>query len=392
MKKQYGIKTVVALMLLASALTCTILLGAAAVYFGGGLSSGVRTYNALLQEIRANYIGDVDARDITTAACKAAVTALGDKWSYYMSSEEYQKYLSATKNQYSGLGISVKKDTESGGMQVVSVYGGSSAEKAGLAAGDVIVAIDGQDITKLALSDATALVDRQLGQTVKLTVKNKDGASRQIEATYELIDTKPVTSKLLENKVGYIAIKNFEGDAGEAFITAADDLVAQGATAFVFDVRNDGGGKVTELKKMLDYLLPECDIFVAVDKAGKEDVTTSDPKNTKLPAVVLVNSYTYSAAEYFAATLREYQYAQVVGKQTTGKNRSQITVTLPGGGALHISSGEYLTPGRVSLTAQGGLKPDQEVPLSDEDNVRLYNGQLEEVKDTQLQAALLLLK
>ncbi|SHH63905.1 carboxyl-terminal processing protease [Sporobacter termitidis DSM 10068] len=391
MKKQIGLKTAVALMLLASALTCVLLLGGLWLYFGGGLLSDIRTYAALRRDIGEYYIGDYKDSDVTEAALSATVTALGDKWSYYMSPEDYQKYINSSNNQYSGLGISVKTDDATGGILVVSVYAGSSASAAGIVAGDIITAIDGKDITKLALSDATALVDRQIGQTVRLTVLGTDGKTREVSAEYALIDTNPVSYKLLEGAIGYIAIRNFDGGAAEEFIKAADDLVGKGATSFIFDVRNDGGGKVSELKKILDYLLPECDIFVSVEKDGKEDVSRSDADNVKLPAVVLVNSYTYSAAEYFAAALQEYQYATVVGQHTTGKNRSQITLELPDGGALHISSGEYLTPRRVSLTKQGGIAPDKDVALSDSDNVLLYNGQLDSAGDTQLNAAIQLL-
>ena len=392
MKRRIGLKTAVALMLLASALTCVLLIVGVRLYIGGGMFSDIRTYLALRQDIGDYYIGDFKDKDVSEAALGAAVTALGDKWSYYMTPEEYQKYLISSHNQYSGLGVSVRKDEATGGMLIVSVYPGSSAEKAGITAGDIITAIDGKDITGMPLTEATALVDRQIGQTVRLSILGADGITRETDAEYALIDTNPVRFELLEGTIGYIAVKNFEGNAADEFIKAADELVKQGATSFIFDVRNDGGGKVTELKKILDYLLPECDIFVAVDKNGKEDVSKSGPDNVKLPSIVLVNAYTFSAAEYFAATLQEYKYATVVGQHTTGKNRSQITLELPDGGALHISSGEYLTPNRVSLTKQGGIIPDREVILADGDNVLLYNGQLDAAKDTQLGEALKMLK
>jgi carboxyl-terminal processing protease len=394
MKKQIGLKTTVALMLLASALTCVLIIGGLLLYLGpgSGLLSDVRTYAALRRDIGEYYIGDYKETDVSEAALDAAVTALGDKWSYYMTPEEYQKYVNSSNNQYSGLGVTVRKDDATGGILIVSVFAGSSAEKAGLAAGEIITAIDGKDIKPLALSDATALIDRQIGQTVRLTVLGKDGKTRDADVVYALIDTNPVKSELLDGSVGYIAVKNFESSAADEFIKAANELMSRGAKSFIFDVRNNGGGKVSELKKMLDYLLPECDIFVAVEKNGKEDVSRSDAANVKLPSVVLVNSYTFSAAEYFAAALQEYNYASVAGQHTTGKNRSQITLTLPDGGALHISSGEYLTPNRVSLSKQGGITPDFELTLPDEDNVLLYNGQLDKSKDTQLQKAMELLK
>ena len=394
MNRKFALKTVIALMLIASAFTCILLVGGAALYLGAGpdLLSDIRTYAALRQDIRSYFIGAYEEKDVSAAALDAAVKALDDRWSYYMTPEEYQKYLNASNNQYSGIGVAVNKDEATGGMRITSVYAGSPAEKAGVRAGDIVIAIDGADITQLPLTEATALVDRQLGQTVRLTLLGEGGETRDADVAYTLIDREPVHFELLDGEVGYIAVKNYENGAAEDVMKAADDLVAQGASSFVFDLRNNGGGKVSELKSMLDYLLPECEIFVAVDRHGEETVSSSGPGNVARPTVVLVNAYTFSAAEYFAAVLQEYGYASIVGQHTTGKNRSQITLALPDGGALHISSGEYLTPRRISLADQGGIAPDLEVPLPDDDIVLLYNEQLEKSKDAQLQKALELLK
>lgn len=394
MKKRFSMKAVVALMLCASALTCVLLLAFFGLYlgFGSDLFGEVRTYIALRRGIRDEYIGTYDGKDVSEAALASAVAALGDQWSYYLTPEEFGDYINASYNRYSGLGISVVKDEKTGGLLVMNVYAGSPAEKSGMVPGDLISAIDGKDITQMALSEAITLIDRQLGQTVMLTLLGADGATRDAAVEYALIETHPVSYELLDGAIGYIQIKNFEGGAGTEFTAAADDLMEQGAKAFIFDVRNNGGGKVSELRLMLDYLLPACEIFVSVDKSGREEVLVSDQDNVKLPSVILVNGFSFSAAEYFAACLSEYDYAAVVGQQTTGKNRSQITLRLPDGGALHISSGEYLTPNRVSLTGQGGLTPDYEIPLSDEDNALLYNDRLDPSKDTQLQKAIELLK
>lgn len=391
MKKRISFRTAVALMLLASALTCVLLAGGAWLYYGREILGEIGAYAALRRDIDAYYIGEYQNEAVSEAALDAAVAALDDKWSYYMTPVEYQRYLNSSNNQYSGLGISVRKDEATGGLLITGVYAGSPAEKSGLVVNDVVTAIDGRDVTVLPLHDATALVERPLGQTVRLTVLGADGKIREIDVEYALVSTTPVTGALLNGNVGYIAIKNFEAGAGDDFIEAADDLIAQGAKFFVFDVRNNGGGKVIELTTILDHLLPECEIFVAVDKSGSEQVIKSGPENVRLPSVVLVNGYTFSAAEYFAAVLQEYGYASVVGERSTGKNRSQITLKLPNGGALHISSGEYLTPRRVSLAKQGGVAPDREVLLPEEDNILLYNGLLDDSRDTQLAEALKIL-
>ena len=119
----------------------------------------------------------------------------------------------------------------------------------------------------------------------------------------------------------------------------------------------------------LDHILPEGDLFVSVDRSGKETVTKSDNVCVKVPMSVLVNANTYSAAEFFAAALREYDWATIVGENTTGKGRSQTTLLLSDGSAVHISSNKYLTPQRVDLSEQGGLVPDQTVTPGDDPEV-----------------------
>ena len=182
---------------------------------------------------------------------------------------------------------------------------------------------------------------------------------------------------MLDNHVGYVKINNFESGSGTGAVQAVDQLLADGAQSLVFDVRGNPGGMLSELITILDHLLPEGDVFVSVDKSGKEDVTRSDNVCVKVPMVVLVNGNSYSAAEYFAAALREYHWATIVGENTTGKGRSQTTIVLDDGSAVHISSKKYLTPNRVDLSEQGGLVPDVVVAPATEGDM-----------DTQLEAAI----
>lgn len=382
-------------MLAASALTCALLLGMIALKLGYGteLYDEIRTYIALRHKIASEYIGEYDNKSLSEAALTAAVEALGDRWSYYLTPEQFAEYLNASNNRYSGLGINVSKDEATGGLIVLSVYSDSSAERAGIVEGDIITAIDGTPLTgEITLSEAIALIDREIGQTVRLTLLGADGTERETDVIYTLIQTNPISFELLDGGIGYIKIENFEAGAAEGFNDAVDTLINDGAASFIFDVRNNRGGRVTELKTILDRLLPACEIFISVGKEGEEKITYSDDNELKAPAVVLVNGYSYSAAEYFAAVLQEYGRAIVAGQDTNGKSRSQITLPLPDGGALHISSGEYLTPNRVSLFKQGGIKPDIKIELSEEDTVRLYAGLLEQPDDRQLKKAMEILK
>ena len=130
---------------------------------------------------------------------------------------------------------------------------------------------------------------------------------------------------------------------------------------------------MSELVSLLDYLLPDGDLFVSVDKAGKETVQTSDKVCLSAKMAVLVNENSYSAAEFFAAALQEYDWATIVGEHTTGKARSQVTIELSNGGAIHISTKKYLTPQRVDLAEAGGIKPDIEAHNTEKDTTVQLN-------------------
>ncbi|NLA87354.1 MAG: PDZ domain-containing protein, partial [Clostridiales bacterium] len=206
MKKQFCLKTVIALMLCASALTCVLVLAFVGLRLGLGtdMFGEIRTYIALRREIGDEYIGTYDGKKVSEAALSAAVAALDDEWSYYLTPEQYRDYINSSNNRYSGLGISVRTDDVSGGILIISVYAGSPAEKSGITAGEIITAIDGSDITGMPLTDATALIDRQIGQSVILTLEGTDGAVRDVSVEYGLIETNPVHYELLKGAVGYI--------------------------------------------------------------------------------------------------------------------------------------------------------------------------------------------
>jgi len=390
MKKNHPLRLTLTLMLLASALTCLILAFTVGRRLGlfDGRFSAVWEYASLLEKIEELYIGQYVADEVSTAALHAAVDSLGDRWSFYMSPEEYAGFLDSSSNSYTGIGVGVVIDEATGGVRVSFAYRGSSAEKAGLLAGDIITGIDGNDILGIDLDEMRKRLARPIGESVELAVLRPDGTIVNLKVEYEVVFVDPVSFEMLENSIGYIYIANFEKGAANGFINAVNELMEQGAGSFVFDVRNNGGGRVTEMTRILDYLLPEGEIFVSVDKSGKEDVVKSDSSMTEILAVVITNRYSFSAAEYFAATLREYDYAEIIGEQTTGKSRSQVTVKLPGGGALHISSNQYLTKNRVALFDAGGVTPDYPVSLTDEEFEMLFAGLLPKESDPQLLKAL----
>ena len=321
-------------------------------------------YLEIKNVIDEKYVGTVNEESVSAAAFDAMVSALGDQWSYYMSPSEYSAYKLYSANQYVGLGVQVDKDAETGGLKITGVNSGTPADNAGLEAGDIILAVAGTDITGMTVGDARSFISSNLGESVKLKIRDKDGNESELSVNCELIYTSPVTYRMLSGSIGYVQILNFDSGAADAAVKAIETLLGQGALGFVFDVRTNPGGLLSELTALLDYLLPSGNIFISVDKAGNQTPTESDSVCLDMPMAVLVNADTYSAAEFFAAALQDYNWAEIVGERTTGKSRSQQTIELSDGSAVHLSTARYLTPAGIDLAEQGGLIPDQEVALT----------------------------
>jgi len=406
MNRKYSLGVVLTLVLTASALTSLLLsllfmLSSQSSSLQLGLTSQRQhseesinsdRFSELLHVIDERFIGTFDLTEITEAALRGAVDSLDDDWSYYMNPEEYASFLASSNNRYHGIGVEVKIDEETTGMLVLGVYSDSGADLAGIVVGDIVTAVDGESILGLTLPDIRQMLRRPLGETVVLTVLRADGEYHDITVLYSIVFTNPVTFEMLHGNIGYVILRNFEEDSGERFISAVNELIEMGAVAFIYDVRNNNGGRVTEVTKILDFLLPEGEIFISVDRSGVERITRSDADFIDLPAVVLVNERSYSGAEFFAAMLYEYEYAITIGEQTTGKNRMQTTIALDNGGAIHLSTGHYLTKNRISLYDVGGFVPEIVVKMTDEERELFNRGELERAMDPQFMRALSILQ
>lgn len=321
----------------------------------------VNTVRRIVDEL---YVGDVDWSAAADEVSEAIVESTGDRWSYYMTAEEYAAYTDRSQNSTKGIGVSVTLDEQGRGAYVVSVVADSPAERAGIRAGCVLTLVNGRSLAGFEISEISALIKSQSGE-YEIVFLNPDGMSETAVISNEIVYTSPVSFRMEENNIGYIRISNFEKGAAADTITAFENLVEQGAASMIFDVRTNPGGQLFELTELLDYLLPEGEIFVSVSAEGEEEIFYSDEDCVNMPMVVLIDENSYSAAEFFAAALREYEYASLIGMPSTGKARSQQTFRLDDGSAVHISTRNYLTPNRVSLADQGGLIPDIQVEIID---------------------------
>ena len=343
---------------------------------------------ALMDLLDQRYIDGVDRTELEDAAADAMVGALGDRWSYYIPADEFQAYQEQKNNSYVGIGVTISA-VETGYL-IEKVSEGGPAEEAGILAGDVIVAVDGTRVAGMDMDEGKKLVQGKSGTKVEITVL-RAGQEQTISVKRGTVKTPVATGVLLQGNIGLVTIKNFNANCAKETIAAIESLLEQGATALIFDVRYNGGGYANEMNKVLDYLLPEGQLFKTVDYTGKEEVTRSNAKCLEMPMTVLVNGSSYSAAEFFAAALREYEWATVVGEKTSGKGYYQVVYQLSDGSAVGLSIGKYVTPKGVSLEGVG-ITPDVIVEVTQEQAAAIYAGTLDPMEDPQILAAIAALK
>ena len=311
--------------------------------------------------VDAHYIEDVDRSTMGANAAAAMISGLGDKWSYYMSPNEYKAYQLNSTNEYSGIGMAILKE-EGGGFEVISVNMDSPAAWAGLTAGDIITSVDGEDLRDKTVDQARKLIRSKLNTKFTLGI-GKGKKEIEVDCTGAYISS--VSYRLEKTLAGYVQIKNFEAGTAEDAINAIETLLNQGAVALCIDLRGNSGGLDSEVGAFLDYLLPNGRLFILQDKNGKQEVTESDGMCIQLPMCVLINGETYGEAEVCAAALQEFQWATVIGEPTTGKTRTQETIALSDGSAIRLSTGSYLTGNGVDISAHGGVAPEYIIHNSD---------------------------
>jgi carboxyl-terminal processing protease len=331
------------------------------------------------------FIDEVDADRLENAAAEAMVAALGDRWSYYMTAEEYRSYQEKMANAYVGIGVNITQ-REDGYIDIVKVEEDGPAEEAGVQVGDLLTAVEGQDISAMTIDEVKNMVRGKENTRVQMTFY-RDGEILILDVERRSIKSIVVKSSMLEGNVGLVTIKNFDSRCAEETLAAIEELLAQGAQGLIFDVRFNPGGYKHELVEILDYLLPEGPLFRSVDFSGEEAVDMSDERCLEIPMVVLINGDSYSAAEFFGAALQEYGVAKLVGQPTTGKGHFQSNFPLSDGSAVVISIGKYCTPNGVSLT-DTGLTPDVLVELDEETYWKIYYEMIPAKEDPQIQAAL----
>lgn len=335
--------------------------------------------------IKNRFIEEADMGKAEDAAATAMIDSLGDRWSYYLSAADYATHKEQVENAYVGIGITISPEENGQGFLILAVQKDSGAEAAGLLAGDIITGAESQDVRGMTTAQLRDIIRGKEGTSVSLEI-TRDSEVLRVQVTRMQILTEVVSYEMLENSIGLIAISNFDARCADETIAAIEALREQGAQALIFDVRNNPGGYATELVKVLDYLLPEGDLFRTLDYAGRETVDKSDASFLDMPIAVVCNEDSYSAAEFFPAAIQEYGAGTIVGMPTCGKGYFQYTYELSDGSAVGLSAGKYFTPSGKSLIGTG-IQPDVVVEVDDETRAKIAYGTLDAKDDPQIQAA-----
>jgi carboxyl-terminal processing protease len=318
----------------------------------------------------------------------AYIASLGDKYTYYMSKDEYESFNSNLNADMQGIGINIVYNSEIGALDIISVVSGSPAMEAGVKSGDLIHIVEGQKVAEIGYYEALNIMLGKAGTVASFSVLRPNGESYEelsfsIERGFIVEET--VSGKMHGENVGVIRIEEFDKKTPEQFKNAMETLISQGADRFIYDLRYNPGGDLDSIVAILDMLLPEGPVIRIIDRYGQESVLESKEGCYDYPMAVLTNGNTASAAELFTSALRDYEKAVIVGETTYGKGTMQSVIPLPDGSAVCMTTQTYCPPRSESYDGIG-IKPDVEVFIDEAySNVSILKLTFEQ--DTQLQTA-----
>lgn len=352
-----------------------------------GKSEIFEKLSQVYQVINNRYIGEFDDDEAMDSLLSGYIDGI-DRYGVYLNKENYLDFKNDLEGKQSGIGATLKYMATSGYMKVTKVKDGSPCALAGIQAGDVICKVNDSDLSTMSYTEAAKRLKANIGTELKIGYQRGEEA---LTATVVVQQYKEntVVSRLMIDKIGYIAISSFDTNTAADFKAAVKDLKDKGVTNLIFDVRNNTGGSLTAVTEILDYILPEGTLCTVKEKNGEENVYSSKEDCIEGKFVVLINGSTYSGGELFAAAFRDFEYGTLIGTVTYGKGMAQEVIPLGDDTALYLSTSLYNPPNGVNYDGTG-VAPHKEIALTVEQENRFYELTYEE--DLQLQAAVEALK
>lgn len=366
MGKKITLGTAITLIIIAVAITVSLTMVLALRNFNEKVSGITERENmfAKFTEID-NYVrqnrSDIDEETLMDGVAKGYLSGINDPYALYMSAETYSAYVAASSQTVAGVGITASMDSD-GYMLVGKVYEGSTAASAGILPGDLIIKVDDINLSADTYADAEALLIGEAGTKVTLKVR-RDGEDTEMEITRRVLTPTNVTAVPFDNYY-YIRVDDFTESTPDQFSKAVEKAISAGAQYLVFDVRSVNSGLVSSAATVLDRLVGSGDmLYVEYNDGSKETLYTSNSRETDIPMVVLVNESTAGAAEFFAAGLRDFGKAKIVGMQTAGVGSLQKIYKLDDGSAIQLTIGKYYLANSKTAWEGSGVVPDHLVSL-----------------------------
>lgn len=351
-------------------------------------TSGLEKYlNKVKKIIDEEYLWKEDINEdlLKDGAVEGYVKALGDEYTEYIPESEMEEFKEDINGSYTGIGIYMVVDKDTNKIIVYYPISDSPAEKAGIKSGDIIVSVDGVEYGYEDFSKIADYIKGKEGTKVKLGIE-RDGKKLDFEIERAKIEINLVTSKMIEENIGYVKLSSFDENAAKNFKEKVDKLVENGAKSLIIDLRNNGGGIVDSSTDIADFFLEKGKTIITIkDNKQKEEKTVAKQNQTySMPVVILVNENTASASEILTGALQENNRAKVIGTKTYGKGVIQTVIPLSDGSGLKITTGEYFTPKGTEINKKG-ITPDIEVKLPE--TVKSVYAVIEK-DDTQLKKAI----
>ena len=355
------------------------------VYSKNDLYEKIDLFGEVLENIKKDYVDDVSQAEMIDSAINGVLQSL-DPYSAYMSPELFKEMQTDTKGEFGGLGIEI--GMEAGVVKVISPIDDTPASEAGIKAGDYIVKIGNEQVQGKSLLEAVKLMRGPVGTSIDLTVRRKNVKKPlEFKIVRKIIEVKSVSSKIIgsDENLGYIRLKSFNENSDKQFLSSVKKFEKNSKIkGYVFDLRNNPGGLLTQAINITDFFLDDGEIVSTkgrkISETRKFFARRGDEINGK-PIVVLINNGSASASEIFAGALKDHKRAIILGENSYGKGSVQSIIPLGNGGGMRITISKYYLPSGKSIS-EVGVTPD--ILVEEEGNDFRINSE----KDNQLNYAI----
>lgn len=346
----------------------TAIVGALGIIVGFCVAQGINTKNltnlarfvGAMNFIETHYVQEVDEDKLVDGAISGMVRSLGDPHSIYLEPRLYSQLKADTTGSFGGIGVYMGFRED--GVYVLGVIPESPGEKAGLKAGDVILAVNSQSTSEIEPSEVALKIRGEVGSTVSLLIHREGEEDKTYEITRDVIKVQTVAEKMLDDRLGYIRISSFSENTGKEFKTALKNLESQGMRGVILDLRQNPGGVITSCVEIANEIVPAGPIVSVIQRNGEKEVYMSNLDHPKFPIVVLLDQNSASASELLSGALQDTKAAVVVGTKSYGKGSVQTVIPMFQDDGLKLTIAKYYTPNGRSIDGIG-IEPDVEVKL-----------------------------